>query len=318
MTRSGWSAAVGPDEGGRLDRWLAGAAPSLSRAAAMRLIGSGEVLVNGRKARKSDPVSPGDEVRIPEGLPEAGWSPRPDPAVPLRVVHEDAEVVVVDKPAGVPVHPLEPDETGTVANALVARYPEMAGVGYSPREPGLVHRLDKDTSGLLLCARSQEAWKALRDALRAGSIRKEYRTLVGGDVAESGRVVLAIAPHRKDRKRVEAVPEERRRRRPEARDAETRYEVLTRYGDLTLLRVRAAPALRHQIRVHLAAIGHPIAGDSLYGGPAIEGLGRQFLHAETIAFVHPRTKKPIRLASKLPGDLARALERVRSGGHSAR
>ncbi|MBI2892461.1 MAG: RluA family pseudouridine synthase [Deltaproteobacteria bacterium] len=307
----GWSAVVGPDEGGRLDRWLAGRVPSLSRAASMRLIESGRVVVNGKKARKADPVSPGDEVTVRGGLPEAEWSPAPDAAMPLRIVHEDADVVVVDKLAGVPAHPLGPDETGTVANALVARYPEMAGVGYSGREPGLVHRLDTDTSGLLLCARSQAAWTALRDALRAGDIRKEYRALVGGDIASSGRILLAIAPHRKDRKRVEVVPEERRRRRPEARMAETRYEVLSRYGELTLLRVRAAPALRHQIRVHLAAVGHPIAGDTLYGGPPIEGLGRQFLHAETIAFVHPRTRKPIRVKSKLPEDLARALDKVR-------
>jgi 23S rRNA pseudouridine1911/1915/1917 synthase len=153
----------------------------------------------------------------------------------------------------------------------------------------------------------------MRDALRAGDIRKEYMVLVGGDVAESGRVVGAIAPHLKDRRRVEVIPEQRRRRRPEAKVAETRYEVLQRYGAFTLLRVRASPALRHQVRVHLASAGHPIAGDTLYGGPALPGLDRQFLHAETLALMHPRTAKPLRFVSHLPPDLDRALQAVKGG-----
>jgi 23S rRNA pseudouridine1911/1915/1917 synthase len=295
----------------RLDRWLAEATLGLSRAAAMKLVASGKVLVNGRRAKKGQPLEAGDEVRIQGGVPAHDWSPRPSTEVALRVVHEDADVVVVEKPAGVPTHPLEPEETGTVANALVARWPEMAGVGYSPREPGIVHRLDTDTSGLLLCARNEVAFRALRDALRGGEVRKEYMALVAGDVSESGRVLGAIAPHQKDRRRVEVIPEQRRRRRPEAKLAETRYEVLQRYGGtFTLLRVRASPALRHQVRVHLASAGHPIAGDALYGGPAIEGLTRHFLHAEALAFMHPRTGKPLRLVSHLPADLDRALKAI--------
>jgi len=297
----------------RLDRWLAEAVEGLSRATAMKLVAAGKVLVNGRRAKKGQSLAAGDEVRIRGGVPAHDWSPRPSTEVPLRVIHEDADLVVIDKPAGVPTHPLEPDETGTIANALVARWPEMAGVGYSPREPGLVHRLDTDTSGLLLCARNEVAFRAMRDALRAGDVRKEYMALVGGDVAESGRVLGAIAPHPKDRRRVEVIPEQRRRRRPEAKVAETRYEVLQRYGTFTLLRVRASPALRHQVRVHLASAGHPIAGDALYGGAAISGLGRHFLHAETLALMHPRTGKPLRFVSHLPPDLDRALQAMKAG-----
>lgn len=295
----------------RLDRWLAEAVEGLSRATAMKLVAAGKVLVNGRRAKKGQPLAAGDEVRIVGGVPAHDWSPVPSATVPLRVIHEDADVVVVDKPAGVPTQPLLPDETRTIANGLVARWPEMVGVGYSPREPGLVHRLDTDTSGLLLCARNEAAWKVMRDALRAGDLRKEYMVLVGGDVAEAGRIISAIAPHPKDKRRVEVVPDQRLRRRPEAKRAETRYEVLQRYGDFTLLRVRASPALRHQVRVHLASIGHPIAGDALYGGPAIPGLDRQFLHAETLALMHPRTGKPLRFVSHLPPDLDGALATVK-------
>jgi len=252
-------------------------------------------------------------VRIVGGVPAHDWTPRPDPSVTLRVVHEDADVVVLDKPPGVPTHPLQPDEIGTIANALVVRWPAMVGVGYSPREPGVVHRLDTDTSGLLLCGKNEAAWKKMRDALRSGDVRKEYLVLVGGDVTEAGRVLGAIAPHGKDRRRVEVVPEQRRRRRPDARMAETRYEVLQRYGEFTLLRVRASPALRHQVRVHLAHAGHAIAGDALYGGAELPGLTRQFLHAEAIALMHPRTGKPLRVISHLPPDLDAALQGVKSG-----
>lgn len=295
----------------RLDRWLAASVEGLSRASAMKLVTEGKVLVNGRRAKKGQPLEAGDEVRIKGGVPAHDWSPVPSADLPLRVIHEDADVVVIDKAAGIPTHPLEPDETGTIANALVARWPEMKAVGYSPREPGLVHRLDTNTSGLLLCARNDAAFKTMRDTLRAGEVRKEYMALVGGDVAESGRVVGAIAPHPKDKRRVEVVPEQRRRRRPEAKVAETRYEVLQRYGAFTLLRVRASPALRHQVRVHLASAGHPIAGDTLYGGPPIEGLGRHFLHAEVLALMHPRTGKPLRFVSHLPEDLDRALQSIK-------
>lgn len=295
----------------RLDRWLAECVPGLSRAAAMKLVVAGKVRVNGRRAAKGAPVAAGDEVRIVGGVPAHDWSPRPSDEVALRVVHEDADVVVLDKPAGVATHPLRPDETSTIANALVARWPSMQGVGYSPREPGLVHRLDGNTSGLLLCAKNELAWNKMKDALQSGDVRKEYLALVAGDVPEAGRVLGAIAPHQKDRRRVEVVPEQRRRRRRDARMAESRYEVLQRYGAFTLLRVRASPALRHQVRAHLAHLGHPIAGDTLYGGPAVPGLDRHFLHAESIALLHPRTGKPLRVVSHLPPDLDAVLQGIK-------
>jgi 23S rRNA pseudouridine1911/1915/1917 synthase len=298
------------DAGTRLDVLLVRRVPGLSRKRARDLAESGEVRVNGRRVKKGATLAAGDVVTLPEPT-ASDTGAVPDPDLPLEVVHEDAHLVVVEKRPGVPSHPLKPGEKGTVANALLARYPEMAGVGYSPREPGIVHRLDTDTSGLLLAARSTAAFEALRDALKQGRIDKHYLALCEGWIAAPRTISYPLAPHPKDPKRVLACVDERDVLRYRARPAVTEVLTSDRAGEMTLAKVGARPAGRHQIRAHLAAAGHPLAGDRLYGGPAIEGLGRHFLHATWISLVHPVTEQRLELSSELPADLRAALDIAR-------
>ncbi len=237
----------------------------------------------------------------------------PDPALALHIVYEDGALVAVDKAPGVPSHPLRPDEVGTVANALVARYPEMAGIGWSPREPGLVHRLDTDTSGLLLAARTPAAFERMRDALRAGRIDKRYLALCAGRVVAPQIIDLPLANHPRDARRVVACITEADIARLRPRPAETEVLRVERVGDLSLVEVRAKSARRHQVRAHLAALGHALAGDTLYGGPDVTGLERHFLHASALEVVHPTTGAPLHLAAELPADLRAVLDAVRGG-----
>ncbi len=305
--------------GKRLDRYLVDALPELSRARARALLDEGQVRVNGRRMRKGDVVSAGDTVVIQGALPPQDFSPLPDPEVRFEVRHEDPAVLVVDKPAGVPTHPLRPDELGTLANGLVARYPETRDVGYRKREPGVLHRLDTDTSGLVVVARNAAAFDALRDSMRAGKVTKRYLALVEGRIAAEGSIDIPLVPHRKDPKRVEAVTEHvRLRAGTKTHPALTRYRPVRPLGDFTLVEVELESAFRHQVRVHLAAIGHPLVGDTLYRGPRLpDDLGvkleRHFLHASEVVFVHPVTGAETRVTSPLPEDLAAVVGKLRAG-----
>ncbi len=305
--------------GKRLDRYLVDALPELSRARARALLGEGHGRVNGRRMRKGDVVSAGDTVVIQGALPPQDFSPLPDPEVRFEVRHEDPAVLVVDKPAGVPTHPLRPDELGTLANGLVARYPETRDVGYRKREPGVLHRLDTDTSGLVVVARNAAAFDALRDSMRAGKVTKRYLALVEGRIAAEGSIDIPLVPHRKDPKRVEAVTEHvRLRAGTKTHPALTRYRPVRPLGDFTLVEVELESAFRHQVRVHLAAIGHPLVGDTLYRGPRLpDDLGvkleRHFLHASEVVFVHPVTGAETRVTSPLPEDLAAVVGKLRAG-----
>lgn len=302
------------DAGARVDVFLARRMDGVSRRLAKSLAEEGRVRVNGKRVKKAQALAAGDVVAVE--LPEGGATAAatPDPDLPLVVVHEDAQLVVIDKAAGVPSHSLRPGEVGTAASALLARYPEMAGVGYSPREPGIVHRLDTDTSGLLLAARDAATFEALRTALKHGAIEKRYRALCEGWVATPRSITTPLAPHPRDPKRVLACTEERDVLALRARPALTELVEGDRAGSMTLVTAIARPAGRHQIRAHLAAIGHPLAGDRLYGGPAIRGLERHFLHASEMTFTHPATGAPVTLRSALPPDLVTALDTVRAGG----
>lgn len=280
------------EAGQRVDRLLVSRIRGMSRARARALAADGKVRINGRRARKGARVEAGDLVRVQAPPPAPDWAAAPDPTLPLRVVHEDARVVVVDKDAGVPSHPLRPDETGTVAQALLARYPEMEGVGYGPREPGLVHRLDVETSGLLVAARDAAAFAFLRDALRGGAFDKRYVALCAGRLGAPRLVDWPIASHPSDPRRVRVCrdPGEAARlgaQRAETEVCEARPVEGLPGGPFTLVTVQARMARRHQVRAHLAALGHPLAGDGLYGGPELPGLGRHFLHAGLLAFPHP-------------------------------
>jgi 23S rRNA pseudouridine1911/1915/1917 synthase len=203
-----------------------------------------------------------------------------------------------------PCHPRRAGEAGTLAAALLARYPELKGVGSSPREPGLVHRLDTDTSGLLLVARAQPVFLSLRAALRAGAIDKRYRALCAGHVRSPARHHGHLRAHGA-KVRVRAEPF------PEAVAITTEVLESTPRGALSAVEVRAHVARRHQVRAHLAALGHALAGDALYGGPALPGLGRHFLHASALALRHPTSERELRVESPLPPELA-AIERALS------
>lgn len=298
---------IEPGEAGlRLDVVLVRRVPGMSRAKAREMVESGEIRVNGRNPRKGLRLAPGDRVILSRPPTPSDFSALPDPRLPLALVHEDPWIVVVDKPAGMPSHPLREREVGTVASALVARYPEMAGVGYRLREPGILHRLDTDTSGLILAARDELTFEALRAALRGGRIDKRYVALVDGRIEGPRAIDLPIAPHPRDPRRVVTTGGMRG-----ARPARTEIVRADAVGDYTKIEVRVTHATRHQVRAHLAAIGHPLVGDALYGGSALPGLSRHFLHASRIALEHPHDGRPLRFSSPLPRDLLAALEAAR-------
>jgi 23S rRNA pseudouridine1911/1915/1917 synthase len=289
---------AGPEDAGtRLDAFLAvrGAAPS--RAGAQRLIDAGAVTVGGRSRPKNHRLAPGDEVAVAPAEEE----PAATREVPFEVVFEDDYLLVVDKPAGVVIHPAPGHRGPTLAQALAGR----AAGGADPERAGIVHRLDRDTSGLLIVARSEEAHAALRRMMRARQIVREYLALVGGrPAAESGTIDAPIG-----RDRIRRTVVSTRTDRPRA--AVTHFRVLERLPQTTLLRVRLETGRTHQIRAHMAAIGHPVCGDRHYGGANCGkkiGLERQFLHAAGLMFSHPFSGEPLQCESKPPVDLRRALD----------
>jgi 23S rRNA pseudouridine1911/1915/1917 synthase len=296
---------------GRLDRALADAL-GLGRAAVKRAFQLGDVRLGGRRARASDLARPGALVTLE--IEEPAGAPAPEPAAPLVILAEHPRVVVVDKPAGVAVHPLAPGEGGTLANAVAARFPECALASPEPREGGAVQRLDLETSGCVAFARDEEAWEVLHAALRERRVEKVYLALVLGRVASGGVVSTPLAQRGGRSVPVpDALTEERllaKGLRP--RPAETRYEVARRFERHTLLEVRILTGVMHQVRAHLAHLGHPVAGDALYGGAAagVPGLSRQFLHAARLAFAAPGGGR-VEAESPLPRDLAEALDRLR-------
>jgi len=270
------------DAGERLDVVLSRRVPELSRARAKALIEAGSVRVSGRLVKKSYELAVGDRVVV-QSLPgPVDFDAAPDPDLVLEVLLENEAYVVIDKPAGVPSHPLREGELGTLANALLARYPEMRGVGYSKREPGILHRLDTDTSGVMLAARSQESFDALRERLQAGEIEKRYLARCHGIVPAPVVIDVPIANDPRDRRKVRACSDLREIQRLRAQGARTEVLESSSAEHGSLVELRANNARRHQIRVHLASIGHPLLGDTLYGGPRLEAPNRHLLHAFSI------------------------------------
>jgi len=282
--------------GMRVDVWLAGAL-ELPRARVKELLERGAVRIGGRPPRKGDRTVAGARVEVT--LTDEDPRPVPQPELPLSVIHLDPQLVAVDKPAGVPSHPLQPGERGTVVNALVARHPECAEASADPREGGLVHRLDTLTSGALLAARTAEAWRALREAFSGRQVDKRYLAVVTGPVADEGEIDLPLR-HRGDH--VEPAMA------GGGREALTDFRVLSRAADASLLEVRIHTGVLHQIRAHLAAIGAPVLGDTDYGGRPLPGLDRFFLHAARLGFSHPATGSRLEITAPLPDELHRALE----------
>jgi 23S rRNA pseudouridine1911/1915/1917 synthase len=270
-----------------------------TRTLAERLVTAGAVLVDGRPQPKSHRLTGGEELTVE--LPEARELAPVE--LPLEIVHEDEHVLVVDKPAGIVVHPAGLDERPTLAHGLLA----LGAAGGDPERPGVVHRLDRDTSGLLVVARSAEAYARLAEAIRKREVERRYLALVVGEPrSRTGRIAAPIGRDRRHRTRHSLDTES-------PRDAVTWFEVHERLGRRALLEVRLETGRTHQIRVHLEAIHLPVSGDPVYGVGGDLGLERQFLHAHRLRFAHPLTGTILDLSSPLPAELAAALERAREG-----
>ena len=289
--------------GQRLDRVVA-LVGAISRAEAAALVDAGDVLVGGTPVtQRSHRVAEGDEVEV--DLPERPRGPElePDDAVPVPVVHEDADLIVVDKPAGLVVHPGAGQDSGTLVNGLLARYPEIRDVGQADR-PGIVHRLDKGTSGLLLVARSGRAYDELVAMLAAHEVDRRYRALVWGvPGSPTGLIDAPIGRSARERTRMAVTVR--------GKPARTWYEVVRSYSqpvEVTEVVCRLETGRTHQIRVHLASIGHRVVGDARYGGERQSlPIPRPFLHAESLALGHPVTGEGLTFRSPLPDDLADVL-----------
>jgi 23S rRNA pseudouridine1911/1915/1917 synthase len=292
---------AGEDHSGlRLDQVIAEVPEVGSRAAAAKAIEAGAVTLRGEPAQKSARVEAGDVILVTLAAP-----PTQDPsvpAVPFDVLFEDDSLMIVDKPSGLVVHPAPGNRTGTLSQALAGR----AGGG-DPARPGIVHRLDKETSGLLVVAKNDVVLRKLQAALQARDIKREYTALVRGRPESASGTV--DAPLGRDRRN----PEQIAVRMDSERAAITHFEVIDEIGSRTLLRVRLETGRTHQIRVHLAAIGLPVCGDEQYGVANDLGLERQFLHASELSFRHPVSEEPMIFASPLPPDLASALETAQTG-----
>ena len=290
------------DGGTRLDKLLAREVPNVGRKLARELCELGQVRVDGRKARAADPVSAGASIEVTRGdEPAVG-----EPELGLDVRLELEGVLVVHKPPGQPSATLRPGERGTLVNALVARYPELTRIGHRLREPGLIHRLDTETSGLLVVARTDAAFGTLTRALRDGRITKRYLAIVAAsDLPEAGVIDRPLGPDPSRRGRVRVVAEPAREY---AKPSTTRYAVLERTPHFLLLELEAARAFRHQIRAHLASLGAPLVGDALYDGPAWPGAGaRHALHASYVAWAGDRTVPSFAVNAGLPDDMRRLL-----------
>jgi 23S rRNA pseudouridine1911/1915/1917 synthase len=293
---------VGADDAGeRLDALVARAFPDLSRSAVQRLIERGGVAVDGRIARSSFRPTAGQSVEVT--IPPPAETTLVARETPLSIVYEDADLLVLDKPAGLVVHPAPGHPDDTLANALRARYPDLQ-IGGELR-PGIVHRLDKDTSGLLVVAKNDSSMASLVDQMARRTVLKEYVALVHGAPAVSEGVIDApIGRSPRDRKKMAVVAG--------GREARTRFRVLERLGAYTLVEARLETGRTHQIRVHFASIGHPIVGDPVYGRAHESlGLARQFLHARRLAFDLPSTGERVTFESPLPADLEAALTELR-------
>ncbi len=291
-------------DGSRVDRFV-GDALHLSRAKLKKLFEQGAVRIDGRRAKKGDCLRPGQNVRV--RLAGQTDAVIPNPQAALAVLYQDEGLVFVDKPSGSPSHPLAPGESGTVANALVARFPECASASIEPREAGLCHRLDTATSGVIVAARDRQTWTRMRQAFSHGEIDKRYLALVAGPIADEGEIEVPLR-HRSSgaASRVEpALPGQ-----VGARRAKSSFRVVGRAADYALVEVRIHTGVLHQVRAHLAAIGAPVVGDALYGGRSDPGLGRFFLHARSLELDHPKTRRRLRIQSSLPSELARALARI--------
>lgn len=290
----------------RLDKALCTLDDTLTRASAVRLTESGDVTLNGKTASKSDKVKTGDIVEIT--YPEPVSSEAVPQDIPLDIIYEDDDLLVVNKPKGMVVHPAAGNPDGTLVNALLYHCGDsLSGIGGVVR-PGIVHRIDKDTSGLLVVAKNDTAHLKLSEQIKEHSFTREYEAVIIGHLKEQkGSIDAPIGRSKNDRKKM-AVTE------LNSKNAVTRYEVLEEYPGFSYVRLRLETGRTHQIRVHMAYLGHPLAGDGVYGGRNAERImeGGQCLHARKIGFIHPTTGKYMEFTSPLPEYFTKFLEKLRN------
>jgi len=290
----------------RLDAFLARYGEGRSRTEWSRLIQAGAVTLDGRRVRPSDRVAEGQRIQVVPAVAQVA-TPRPQPAaeIPLTIVYQDPAMIVLNKPPGLVVHPAPGHEDGTLVNALLAAFPDLADPSGEQR-PGIVHRLDKDTSGLIVIGRTTAAMGALQQQFKERSAEKKYLVLVQGDLAEEEAAIeVPIGRDQRDRKRMAA--------RSGGRESRTQFVVLERYGDFSLVEADLQSGRTHQLRVHFQFIGHPVAGDKTYGnvrGPL--GLRRQFVHASSMRIRSPHDDIERQFYAPLPADLRSPLERLRT------
>ena len=290
---------VADKPGARLDRCVAEKYPELSRTYAQRLIADGYITVNDRVAKASLKLSIGDRLRVV--IPPTAPSPLSPEAMPLNIIYEDDDLLAVDKPAGLTVHPAPGHPSHTLINAILAHFPSLAEVSDSLR-PGVVHRLDKDTSGVMLVAKNRVAQIKLSEQFKSHSVVKSYLVLVKGRLTpEQGIIEAPMGRDPRNRKKMAVVAE--------GREARTEYRVIKYIGNYTLLKVMPETGRTHQIRVHLSAIGFPVVGDSVYGVKSPH-LSRQFMHASRLGFRSPSTGEYVEFTSELPPDLEQALKDI--------
>lgn len=291
-------------DGERLDSALSRLVPELTRSQAQRLIEQGAVTQAGRPVKKNEKLPAGTALELE--IPEVREAPIAAQDIPLEVCYEDADVIVVNKPKGLVVHPAPGHADGTLVNALLAHCGDtLSGIGGEKR-PGIVHRIDRDTSGLIIAAKNDAAHLALSAQLKDHSLSRTYECLVTGNMKQdSGTVDAPIGRSSADRKKMAVVPTGRR--------AVTHWEVVARYPGVTHLRCRLETGRTHQIRVHMAYIGHPILGDTVYGAKKpVPGLTGQCLHATGLRFIHPRTGEPVELHCPLPPEFTAMLQKLQN------
>jgi 23S rRNA pseudouridine1911/1915/1917 synthase len=306
-----WRVALEHDQL-RVDAFLRHCLPQLSRRELASAIADQLFSLNGKVSRKGDRVRAGD-VLVFHG--PTGWlssEPPANPKLQLAVVYEDSEILIIDKPATMPTHGFSGRDQQTVANFIASKHPKLLGVGKSPWEPGILNRLDRDTSGLLMLAKTQESFIELRKQFRHREILKTYWALVWGKTNASGTITLRLAHDSGDKARMRAV-DSADLKKQRIWNASTHYRRMAQNGRVALLELQMMTGVTHQIRIHLAAIGHPIVGDVLYGAADSEsfGLKRQFLHALKLQFRHPKTGRNVTVEAPLPNDLKKVLTRLK-------
>lgn len=295
----------------RFDVWLAARLPNLSRARIQALIRAGDITVDGQAAREHRRLKAGQNVSVIIPAPRPAMPPAQD--IPLDIIYQDADIIVVNKPAGIVVHPAAGHAAGTLVNALLHHCPDLAGIGGELR-PGIVHRLDRDTSGLLVAAKNEAALNNLAGQFKNRQVRKEYLALVRGAPPAQGAVDAAIGRHPTQRKKMALTAK--------GRPARTTFKRLALYRQAALVRLQIHTGRTHQIRVHMAHLGHPVLGDQTYGRHNAAGLpaapARQMLHAARLGFLHPATGRPMEFAAPLPDDMRAMIRRLKKEGlHAA-